>query len=130
MTRSITSPTPISDDADDDRGVEQALPPSRAAPLRSQSDTCAGCTVSRNDALQVGAQQVELDLLAQPRAERLERALRVVAAPVEAAVDEPLHARAQRQEQRGDTSVEPAIARFEPPANDENTACPASTSPA
>jgi hypothetical protein len=28
------------------------------------------------------------------------------------------------------TSVEPAIARFDPPANDEKTACPASTSPA
>ncbi len=37
---------------------------------------------------EVGAQPVELDLLAQPRAERLERALRVVAAPVEAPVDE------------------------------------------
>ena len=52
--------------------------------------------------LEVAAQAVEVDLLPQPRAERLERALRVVAAAVEAPVDEPLHPRAQRQEQRGD----------------------------
>ena len=47
-----------------------------------------------HDAAQVGAQRVEVDLVAQPGAERLERARRVVAAAVEAPVDERLDARA------------------------------------
>ena len=72
------------------------------ASFRSQSDTCAGCIVSRTTLLELGAQPLELDLLAQPGPERLQRPLCVVAAPVEAPVDEPLHPAAQRQEQRGD----------------------------
>ncbi len=68
----------------------------------SQSETCAGCIVSATTLAQVGREPVELDLLAQPRPERLERALGVVAAPVEAPVDEPLHPGAHRQEERGD----------------------------
>ena len=67
-----------------------------------QIDTCAGCIVSPTTRPRSAVSALELDLLAQPRAERLERALGVVAAPVEAPVDEPLHARPQRQEQRGD----------------------------
>ena len=66
------------------------------APLRSHSATWAGCIVSATTRLEVGAQPVELDLLAQPRAERIERPLRVVAAAVEAPVDEPLDRDAQR----------------------------------
>ena len=68
----------------------------------SHSDTCAGCTVSRDDAAQVGAERLEVDLVAQPGAERLERPRRVVAAAVEAAVDRRLDARARRPEQRRD----------------------------
>ena len=56
---------------------------------RSQSETWAGWTVSRDDAAQVGAERLEVDLVAQPGAERLQRARRVVAAAVEAAVDQP-----------------------------------------
>ena len=79
---------------------------------------------------EVGREGIELDLLAEAGAERLERALRVVAAAVEASVDERLHARAQRAGTAPRrASVDAAIARFEPPANDENSACPASTRP-
>ena len=71
-----------------------------------------------DDVLEVGAQRVELDLLAQPRPERLERALGVVAAAVEAPVDEPLHARAQRAGRaRRRRASSTAIARSPPPAN-------------
>ena len=70
--------------------------------LRSQSETCTGCTVSFTTRSRSAAQLVEVDLPAQPCAERLQRALGVVAAPVEAAVDEALDARAQRQEERRD----------------------------
>ena len=87
-------------DADDDGGVEQALPRHDASLPQPERHVRRLHRVA-HDVLQVGAQQVELDLLAQPRAERLQRALRVVAAPVEAPVDEPLDAAAQRQEQRG-----------------------------
>ena len=100
VTRSITSPTPISDDAD-------RRPPRRARAAALTAVPPAAARATRAPAASSRARRaagrraaVELDLLAQPRAERLERALRVVAAPVEAAVDEPLHARAQRQEQR------------------------------
>ena len=72
----------------------------RRSGSRSQSDTCAGCIVSRDDARAARAQRVELDLVAQPRAEGLDGAGGVVAAPVEAPVDERLDARARRPEQR------------------------------
>jgi hypothetical protein len=51
---------------------------------------------------QLGAQRVEVDLVAQVRGERRERLLRVVLAAVEAAVDESLHTASGRPEQRGD----------------------------
>ena len=72
----------------------------------------------------------EVDLLPEPLPERLERALGVVAPAVEAPVDEPLHPRRSGRKSAATTSVEAAIARFEPPANDEKSAWPASTSPA
>ena len=49
---------------------------------------------------QVGADRVELDRVAQPRGERGDGRLGVVAGAVEAAVDEPLDAQAQRVEER------------------------------
>ena len=61
--------------------------------------TRARAASSRDDAAQVAPQRVEVDLVAQPRAERLERLRRVVAAAVEAAVDDPWM-RARRAEQR------------------------------
>ena len=74
-----------------------------ASGARSHSDTWAGCRVSLTTALQLGAERAEVDLVAQPRAEkRLERSLRVVLAPVEAPVDHLLDARAGRAEQRRD----------------------------
>jgi len=45
-----------------------------------------------DDGLEVALERRELDLLAQSRAEALERALGVVAAALEAPVDEALHA--------------------------------------
>ena len=75
-------------------------------------------------------ERLQVDLLAQPRAEGLQRALGVVAAAVEAPVDEPLHPRrAPGRNSAATTSVETAIARSEPPANDENSAWPPSTRP-
>ena len=59
---------------------------------RCQNETWAGCIVSATTVPQLGGQLVEVDLLAQPGAERLECSLRVVAVPVEAPVDKPLHA--------------------------------------
>src|SRR5690242_5879327 len=47
-------------------------------------------------------ERVEVDLLAQAQAEAVQRPRGVVAAPVEAAVDERLYARAHRAEQGGD----------------------------
>ena len=78
-----------------------------------------------DDVLQVGPQPVELDLLAQPRAERRpacaarrsgagRSAGRRRAAPAPAPAGTAPPRRASR----------PAIARFEPPANDENTRLP------
>ena len=58
-----------------------------ASGARSQSDTCAGWSVSRTTAVQLGVQRPEVDLVAQARRERLERALGVVLAPEEAPVD-------------------------------------------
>ena len=75
-----------------------------------------------HDGLQVGAQRLELDLLAQAGAERLERALRVVLAPVEATIDQRCTRERSGRNRAATTSVETAIARFEPPANDENNA--------
>jgi hypothetical protein len=54
-----------------------------------------------HDPAQLGVQRVERHLVAQARGERLERALRVVLAPVEAAVDRPLDAGTRGAEQRG-----------------------------
>src|SRR6266511_1816233 len=51
---------------------------------------------------QFSRQDLQVDLLAQPRAERLDRLGGVVAAPVEAPVDRPLDAAAGRLEHRGD----------------------------
>ena len=70
---------------------------------RSQSETCAGCIVSATTSLEVGAQR-RRGRPARAAARRRPSSVRcgVVAAAVEAPVDEPLHARAQRQEQRGD----------------------------
>ena len=74
------------------------------------------------------AERRQVDLVAQPRAERIERPLRVVAATVEAPVDYPLDARAQRQEERRHDSVETAMARSDPPPP-TRTGRPASTRP-
>ena len=74
-------------------------PPHRGT-SRSHSDACAGCIVSVTTPRRSCSSVPEVDLLAQPRAEALERALGVVAAAVEAAVDEPLHPRAHREEER------------------------------
>ena len=63
-----------------------------ASPVRSQTDAWAGCIVSATTPRRSSLERVEVDLLAQPRPEALERALGVVAAAVEAAVDEALHA--------------------------------------
>ena len=74
-----------------------------AGPPCSQSDACVGLHRLRARRRAGRARErVEVDLLAQPRAEALERALRVVATPVEATVDDPLHPRAHGQEQRRD----------------------------
>ena len=53
-------------------------------------------------ALELAPQRAQVDLLPQPAGEALERAADVVAAPVEAAVDEALDPAPQRQEQPGD----------------------------
>ena len=97
--RSSADPTATHRGGDERRRAARAH---ARTPSRSQSDTCAGCIVSSTTPRSSAVERLEFDLLAQPRAERVERALRVVAAPVEAPVDEPLHARAQRQEERGD----------------------------
>ena len=55
-----------------------------------------------DDAAQLAAERVELDLVAQPRAEAGQRLRGVVAAAVEAAVDRRLDAGARGAEQRGD----------------------------
>ena len=84
-----------------------------------------------DDGPQVGAQPAELDLSPEPRAERA----RACAARRSGGGRSAGRRAAARRARSGrnsaaTTSVDTAIARFEPPANDENTACPASTSPA
>ncbi len=68
---------------------------------RSHSDTRVGCMVWSTTASSSGRQGVQVHLLAQPRAECLDRLGGVVAAPVEAPVDRPLDAAAGRLEHRG-----------------------------
>ena len=71
--------------------------------LRSQIETCAGCIVSCDDALRGRRAAPSSSTCSRSRAPNASSVrCGVVAAPVEAAVDEPLHARAQRQEQRRD----------------------------
>ena len=43
---------------------------------RSHSDTCAGCIVSRDDGAELGVQRCQVDLVAKPGREGLERLLR------------------------------------------------------
>jgi hypothetical protein len=54
-----------------------------------------------DDAAHVGGECLEVELVAQPRPERLQRLRRVVAAAVEATVDDRLDARPRGPEQRG-----------------------------
>ena len=68
-----------------------------------------------DDAAQVRAQRLEVELVAQPRAERLERARRVVAAAVEAPVDERLDARSAGRNSAATASVETATAKPDSP---------------
>src|SRR6266545_7011447 len=78
--------------------------------LSSQPERCPGRLHGLLDhRQQVGSQRVQVDLLAQPRAERVDGPCRVVAAAIEATVDQPLDASAggleeggQRQGRRGD----------------------------
>src|SRR3954452_12127409 len=60
-----------------------------------------GLDGAADDADELGLQGVEVELVAQPGAEGVERALGVIAAAVEAMVDRGLDTRAQRPEQRG-----------------------------
>ena len=85
-------------DVDEQHGDHRVLAVHRV--LRSHSDTCAGCTVSRTTPRRSAPERVEVELVAQPPAERLERPRRVVAAPVEAPVDRALDPRPRRAEQR------------------------------
>ncbi len=67
---------------------------------RSQTETWAGCIVSRATPERSRVERVDLDLLAEARAEGSQRPLAVVAAAIEAAVDECLHARSHGEEER------------------------------
>ena len=93
---------------------------SRLAP-QPQRHVC-GLHRLAHDAREVGAQRVEVDLLAQPRAERLERAARRRSGGGRSA-GRPAAASRDRsgRNSAATTSVETAIARFEPPANDVNS---------
>ena len=79
-----------------------------------------------NDAAQVVAEGLEIDLVPEPRAELLERERRVVAAAVEAAVDRALDARDRAGRKSAATArVETATAKPECP-----TASPTSSTSA
>ena len=62
------------------------------APVAATATRAPAASSSSTTAPRSARSALEVDLLAQPRAEALERPLRVVAASVEAPVDEPLHA--------------------------------------
>ena len=69
---------------------------------RSQSETCDGCSVSWRTRPELAVEVVEVGLVAQAGAERLQRAGRVVLAAVEAAVHELLDPRPGGAEQARD----------------------------
>jgi hypothetical protein len=69
---------------------------------RSYSDALVGWTVWSTTCEQLGRQRVQVELLAQARAEGLDGPGRVVAAPVEASVHGVLDAAAGRLEHGGD----------------------------
>ena len=84
----------------DDREPQPPGDPAGHRSLLSHSETWAGWTVSATTPRRSAAERLEVELVAQPPAERLERPRRVVAAAVEAPVHDRLDARPRRAEQR------------------------------
>ena len=85
-----------------------------AAGGRNHSDTWVGCTV-RPPRPELGGEGVQVDLVAQPTAERRDGSGRVIAAAVEAPVHQVLDSAAQRRERRGGARVAAATARLPEP---------------
>ena len=85
-------------DVDEQHGDHRVLAVHRV--LRSHSETWAGWTVSRTTPRRSAPERVEVELVAQPAAERLQRERRVVAAAVEAPVHGGLDPRPRGAEQR------------------------------
>src|SRR6266498_5743544 len=71
----------------------------RPAVERSHSDTCVGCIVRDTTPHQLRVETVQVNLLAQRRAEALDSVLRLVPGAVETAIDDVLYLTAQRLEQ-------------------------------
>ena len=88
--------------------------------MRSQSETCVGSHRLVDDRAEIRAERVQVDLVPEPRREGLERGSRVVAAPVETPVHDPLDPATGRPEERsrderraGDGEVVAACQRAE-----------------
>ena len=103
--------------------------PARSAPALRKGDLLCGCIVSATTSNR-SRSTVARSTCSRSRAPKhLERALRVVAAPVEAPVHEPLHASSHRQEQRRHDQGRSGDRQVEPPATERYSAWPTSTSP-
>ena len=82
-----------------------------------------------DDGLEVGAQRAEVDLVAQPRAERLDGPRGVVAAAEEAAVHRLLDAAATGRNRAATARVDAATASPEPWVRPLSASCSSSTLP-
>ena len=101
----VTSEGDRDADGDEDRGQQpqagDAAPHGSRSCRRSHNVTWAGCMGVEHDRAELGADGLQVDLLAEAARERLKGERRVVPASVEAAVDDGLDAAAEGPEQSG-----------------------------